>query len=61
MSDSLLSNLKEPENLTGRVIIEKDEGEFWGNYSCVYLGRYGNELVSSVVTVVQYHIEMTYL
>ena len=61
MSDSLLSSLKEPENLTGKVTIEKDEGEFWGIYSCVYLGRYENELVSTAVTIFQHHIEVTYL
>jgi hypothetical protein len=47
MSESHLTSLKEPENLTGEVIVDKDEEEFRGNYSNVYLGRYRNELVSA--------------
>jgi hypothetical protein len=48
MSTPRISGLKEPLNLTGQVIVDKNENEgtFWGHYSCVYLGRYRNELVS---------------
>jgi hypothetical protein len=59
MLESSLPGLKEPENLTGQVIVDKDEEEFRGNYSTVYLGRYRNEIVSGLVMVVQYCIKVT--
>jgi len=45
MSDNLNIGLKWPENLTGQVMIDKNEEEFFGNYSRVYLGKYKNKLV----------------
>jgi hypothetical protein len=59
MSDSKFPGLKEPENLTGQVRVDKDEERFRGNYSNVYLGRYRNELVSALAMVTQYRIKVT--